>query len=121
MSMNPEIKQAWIDALLSGEYEQGRSRLRTKGMTKDQFCCLGVLCELAAKAEVIEPAEYSDSIESYYYDHSASTLPVSVQEWAGMDSDNPQISASSRRGSLAEANDDGMPFSDIAQLIERKL
>jgi hypothetical protein len=43
--MNPEIKEKWVTALRSGEYKQGQDRLK-KG---DQFCCLGVLCDLHAK------------------------------------------------------------------------
>lgn len=27
--MNPEVKEQWLNALRSGEYEQGRERLRT--------------------------------------------------------------------------------------------
>lgn len=41
--MNPEVKQQWVAALRSGKYEQGVCVLRS--MT-DQFCCLGVLCDV---------------------------------------------------------------------------
>jgi hypothetical protein len=41
--MKPEIRDRWTAALRSGEYEQGRRRLRTNG---DRFCCLGVLCDV---------------------------------------------------------------------------
>ena len=43
--MKPEIKQKWINALRSGEYEQGRKSLRDR----NKYCCLGVLCDLHAK------------------------------------------------------------------------
>lgn len=36
---------AWLAALRSGEYKQGKNKLRTDG----DFCCLGVLCDVAAK------------------------------------------------------------------------
>jgi len=39
--MNRIIRDRWIAALRSGEYQQGRELLRTKDGT---FCCLGVLC-----------------------------------------------------------------------------
>ena len=42
--MTPELKQKWIEALRSGKYKQGRTVLRN---LEDQFCCLGVLCDVA--------------------------------------------------------------------------
>jgi hypothetical protein len=41
--MNPEIRDLWADALVSGEYERQRHRL--KGPT-GAYCPLGVLCDL---------------------------------------------------------------------------
>lgn len=41
--LNPEAKKRWVDALLSGKYKQGRSRLRTED---HGFCCLGVACDV---------------------------------------------------------------------------
>lgn len=42
--MKPEHKKAWIDALRSGEYKQGKGVLYNK---KDNtYCCLGVLYEV---------------------------------------------------------------------------
>ena len=38
--LNPEIKQKWIDNLLSGEYRQG---IETLHINKNCMCCLGVL------------------------------------------------------------------------------
>lgn len=38
----------WIEALRSGKYKQGKSRLRTDGNddSKPEFCCIGVACEI---------------------------------------------------------------------------
>ena len=36
------LVQEWIEALRSKKYKQGRSCLRYK----DEFCCLGVLCDI---------------------------------------------------------------------------
>lgn len=41
--MNPEEKERWIEALLSGKYEQGTMMLKTPD---GNFCCLGVKCEV---------------------------------------------------------------------------
>lgn len=41
--MNAALKAKWVDALRSGDYQQGEMFLRRDG----KHCCLGVLCELA--------------------------------------------------------------------------
>lgn len=41
--MDATLKAQWVEALRSGKYQQGYGALR-KG---DQFCCLGVLCDVA--------------------------------------------------------------------------
>lgn len=40
--LNPEFKERFIEALLSGKYKQDKGRLRTS----IGYCCLGVLCDL---------------------------------------------------------------------------
>lgn len=57
--MKPEVKNLWISALRSGEYQQGVGALRQKADPEqpDRFCCLGVLCDLAVKAGVIPEPE----------------------------------------------------------------
>lgn len=40
--MDAELKKKWVDALRSGEYQQGRHALRSG----NGYCCLGVLCEV---------------------------------------------------------------------------
>ena len=46
--MHQEVKQQWVTALRSGEYAQGNGHLRKD----DEYCCLGVLCDIAVKAAV---------------------------------------------------------------------
>lgn len=46
--MDEKVKQEWLDALRSGHFSQGKETLRRHdedGMY--EFCCLGVLCEIA--------------------------------------------------------------------------
>ena len=38
--------QKWVDALKSGEYKQGQSRLRN---IENKYCCLGVACDIYEK------------------------------------------------------------------------
>lgn len=51
--MNRELKTKWLEALRSGKYKQGRSALRT---IQDEFCCLGVLCDIVAPDAWSKPA-----------------------------------------------------------------
>ena len=47
INMNPQIKQKWIEDLLSGKYIQGKKVLRS---VDNEYCCLGVLCEQYVEA-----------------------------------------------------------------------
>jgi hypothetical protein len=51
MIMDPVAKKKWVDALRSGKYNQGRGRLRHD----DEYCCLGVFCDLIDDGEWSEP------------------------------------------------------------------
>lgn len=127
--MNPEIKEQWVAALRSGEYEQGAEYLHRD----DTFCCLGVLCDLAVKAGAPEVKEYrhpGDSVS--LYDGSGTTLPSSVVEWAGLSCSDPllvfEYGEMNECLPVSEFNDsgvtfdgDGFTFNEIADLIEAQL
>lgn len=100
LKIKPEVAKKWVKALRSGKYKQGTERLhaRIEGL-KDEFCCLGVLCDIAVQEGVI-PAPTVDSGESfptltvYEYGKRSKTsgvLPPAVVKWAGMDNSNPNI------------------------------
>lgn len=134
--MKTEVKNLWIEALRSGEYEQGKFRLKTRGVGDgpDEYCCLGVLCEVAVKAGVVTER---DSMEGSQYAafgayRSTRTLPREVVEWAGLEgtyADNPIVTEIPEEDpdrimgySLAELNDNHFKnFNDIADVIEEKL
>lgn len=44
--MNKEMKEKWVEALRSGEYNQGKGRLRQANQYGSYYCCLGVLRDL---------------------------------------------------------------------------
>lgn len=139
--MNKDIKAQWVAALRSGEYEQGNSVLRTPD---DKFCCLGVLCDLAAKAGVIDEPTFAkdyddgyrygthvDAVSEVEYPGDTSYLPETVRKWADVDM-NPRVDYEGRTESLASLNDgtesfDGTmdlrrhSFAEIADLIEASL
>jgi hypothetical protein len=86
--MNPEIKAMWVSALRSGNYKQGHGSLRN---TDNEYCCLGVLCDLMPNADgkwyIVE--EHYGSI--YEFAGMSELLPESVMVWANLDSPNPKI------------------------------
>lgn len=101
-----EIMREWVRRLRSGGYKQGRSRLRLN----DEFCCLGVLCDLAVDRNVIDApasewvnapvlnddghvvlvpaAEYRYTSKARWGHYSLTQLPRAVQAWAGTPTDN---------------------------------
>jgi hypothetical protein len=107
MKMNPEIKQRWIEALLSKKYKQGRFYLRRE----DNYCCLGVLCDLKEDTEWFKPKEVS----TVFLHNSQIDFPSeAVIKWAGLDS--------SAMSELADLNDGhGLSFEEIAEWIRVNL
>lgn len=90
------ITNKWIPALRSGEYEQGTGTLRT---VENQFCCLGVACDLIIKEDVFPEVDWlgnengwNYSVPSYWgskemgYQTSAA-LPSQFSEWIGLPGD----------------------------------
>jgi hypothetical protein len=121
LGMNPEIKKEWVNALLSGEFEQ------TTQVLKDEFgyCCLGVLCEVYKKLTgkgnwvKLEGGQMQFNDGSEYW--RTNVLPPKVRSWAEVDA-NPAINFEDENfGSLAELNDKGVSFTTIADVIEKQL
>lgn len=127
--MDQEIKDRWLEALRSGEYEQGTGYLSVDG----KFCCLGVLCDLAEKEGVVNHEEEQKSsdgetvtVREYGLDdgrpRSASLLPYVVMDWAGLSTDGPEVWSEDDGGrvmeELAQINDGGGDFDQIASMIE---
>lgn len=118
----PEVKEKWLAALRSGEYEQGTSCLysTTRESTNPQYCCLGVLCDLAVKEGIAEwvirsPKMYDDNKVPYHCQpvdrrktighpgDSATVLPDAIVRWAFQrgfrnDASNPIVDVGSRYG-----------------------
>jgi len=145
--MQPDVKKLWVEALRSGEYKQARGHLKlVDDQSNEQFCVLGILCDLHRK--------HVTSIEWDYYTYpyleddstwkvkstgiyfsSDCSLPLAVQEWAGLKDSIPCVSPSlnalkivyqdtmvrlrlGEKVSLAALNDDGVNFEDLANVIE---
>ncbi|MFY1688153.1 hypothetical protein [Plantactinospora sp. WMMB782] len=117
--MKQEVKRKWVAALRSGEFAQGEGALRRTTPSGDRYCCLGVLCEVAVRAGVIEQSQPNDH-GFHYYGVASAVLPPSVVEWAGLDSTIPSVGAPA--APLTIHNDSGQfTFAELADLIERDL
>jgi hypothetical protein len=117
MMMNDNTRK-WVKALRSGEFEQGRGRLRDG----DRYCCLGVACELYRR-------EHPDELD--WEPHTPMTmaynspmtmafageivvLPVLVQNWLSLS----DVTGGYDYCSLSLLNDEGRTFDEIATTIE---
>jgi hypothetical protein len=115
--MNPEIKAMWVSALRSSNYKQGHGSLRNTG---NEYCCLGVLCDLMPNADgkwYIVEVHYRSI---YEFAGRSDILPDSVMMWANLESPDPKINLG--RGEYVELstlNDmRKYTFKEIANVIE---
>lgn len=118
MKTPEEARKAWVEALRSGEYKQGKQLLHAD----DRFCCLGVACKLAVEDGVIpqgEPLDPDEADSPFAYQGLTGWVPGLVQQWLGLSADMGEYTArNGRETSLARRNDSGLTFSRIAEIIE---
>lgn len=110
--LKPEVKEKWLNALRSGEYEQTNGCLRDMGNEKipSGYCCLGVLCDVYIKdtgkghwwnrntdprpdEEGCKFDEYRFSLHSDNRQTQIDFPPSEVySEWAGVEHYDPSFS-----------------------------
>lgn len=99
------FKKKWVDALMSGKYEQGHSRLKFAGL----HCCLGVACEVVG-AKNIEEKGYIVNTENSVIE-GIEKIPDLIHG----NSRNPVVAQ------LTNLNDNEVPFEVIAGVIDEWL
>lgn len=99
--------QMWIEALRSGKFKQGFRNLRSG----DEYCCMGVACELAMENGVkIDRQEISSG--RWIYDRFAGCWPVSVEDWLSVGPISTNV--------LVNMNDNQVKsFNEIADYLEK--
>ncbi len=130
-----EHRKLWVDALRSDTYKQGVGVLRD---FDDQFCCLGVACDLAIKAGVpgikwetlFHPDGQRYSCYALKDDELGGTntnIPTdTVKNWLGLSGeggkfDDKSIPVSPYNLSLWKLNDqEKFDFKQIADVIEKE-
>jgi hypothetical protein len=91
--VNKQLRDEWVKALRSGEYQQGRGGLRSE----DKYCCLGVLCAVRAGRDF----DFYELMDFAYGTSKASEFTEAIAE------------------TLWHMNDfDGRSFPEIADWIE---
>jgi len=117
--MDPKVKEKWIKALRSGEYEQGTHALKTKEGDKVTYCCLGVLCEIYREENGKRWGKPTNQYPTFMKEMSV--LPKKVMEWAGLDTPTGEITYKNGKfTALINLNDEeGKSFKQIANVIEK--
>jgi hypothetical protein len=126
MALKPEVKTAWIEALRSGDYKQGRGLLCN---AKDQMCCLGVLYDVGVDGDWsldkgaadngedvwgIRERMHSFYGDGFFYEVNASELPQTVLNKVGLEE--------YQQDQLIQLNDaEKRSFKYIARYIEKNL
>ena len=100
--MNREIAELWVKDLRSNPPQTRLKLFDGKG-----YCCLGRLCLLAG----LTPYEED---RRFFFSTNDATLPNKVLKWAGMRDEVGHY----KDTSLAEQNDSGKTFAEIADIIE---
>jgi len=118
--MNKRVKALWIQALRSKEFKQGTFKLADRG----RFCALGVLCEIALLHGV---CTYDDEA----YDGKQRRLSYNILRWANIAQKGEKffdkreqevvVRVKGRLTTIAQLNDAGVSFNEIALVIEREL
>lgn len=105
-----EARAAWVAALRSGQYAQGRAHL----CKESKHCCLGVACELAI-ADGVEIERKICNTTLVRFNGNSGAMPLAAMSWLGLR--EPDGSLKDGR-SLASLNDQGYSFEALAQIIE---
>lgn len=111
-----QLEEKLVTALRSGTYRQGRERLRAE----DEFCCLGVACEVSKVGKWCDGYGYLASKEQPRF----SSLPDAVRDalgWATCDGRLEYDTDMYFCWTLAHLNDAGLTFDQIADCIEAGL
>lgn len=107
-------REKWIRALESGEYKQ------TKGVLHDGvgWCCLGVACDVLG-------IRHAKADGRYQFDGVTGELPSRAQGMLGLSHELPEVwrvndDDEEILDSLAELNDTGKSFAEIAELLRQQ-
>jgi hypothetical protein len=109
--MQQDLKNKWIEALLSGKYKQGQASLRlTLVNGKQVHCCLGVLCD------ILDPDGWKELGDEDVHIHKSKRgeyLSEEALSLIGM--------TRAQQQKYYQLNDNGWAFKTIAEDIKENL
>lgn len=106
--MKADVKQKWLEALRSGDYQQGKNVLRSSFGPANTYCCLGVLCDILPQAEW---KPYNGRWRIWHgFEIEESYVPQNLASELELTHPHQRI--------LARMNDEGRSFEEIADYIE---
>lgn len=126
--LDAEFKEEWADALESGKYKQATGYLcEVERGKKPGFCCLGVAYDISEDAHWILEGEYWEGQSTWRYgvpdqrfekdDERAAMNTMNLPEWVSDDVNLTDFVKSQ----LADANDSGATFKQLARMIREAL
>ena len=115
--MNENAKK-WVEALRSGNYKQCTKRLRHKHRGEYRYCCLGVAADISGVGKW-RKNEFISGLQC-----ESQVLVENAKDWLGLDTDHGKLDITTPTGNvvhttLAQLNDEGKSFSEIADIIEK--
>lgn len=127
-------RRMWLAALRSGDYKQTTMTLRDE----DGFCCLGVACDVYLNSgDAPKSAKWlkTNEFQPKKSDIKTGVLPETVKDWLGLKDEAGEFYVRTKKAdwttfsidgkkytqeSLAEINDNGKTFKQIAKIIENE-
>ena len=114
-----DFAKLWVAELRSGKWKQATGQLRDG----DNFCCLGVACELYRMRTPGAPEWSTRATGVYEYGGEAGVLPRAVQNALGFKTRSGEHNysdscAAAPFESLSGLNDRGSSFGQLADVIE---
>jgi hypothetical protein len=120
----------WVEALRSGDYQQGGGILCKEDEISDDYdyCCLGVACDIFVEGDWIQHKDWDVWSIGPYEDFSMPSHG-DKKNWGRSDTASfPSLKILKKMGldvayaqELAELNDKGWSFKKIANKIEKDL
>lgn len=113
--MDPKLKKAWVKALRSGEYKQGRGHMCEDTPEGPRYCCLGVLVDIAHDGDwVLDPNITTWKIDNNFDPSFQASFPSNkFLNEVELNRDTAD--------EVAHMNDDGKSFEEIADFIEESV
>lgn len=116
--LKPITLKEWSTELRSGKWKQTTETLCRAVQDEIHYCCLGVLCKLVGLKEEFN----AQQMDKGFFITETGILPQEVASHMNIDRKGALLSVQNRDGytyhNLAELNDAGLSFSEIADFID---